>query len=354
MAWELLTRGATSEGCHRWAIPSSTEIVRPESAPRQTGTTLTEPSTDLLHLYWDAGYVAPRHVFDTTRKSRDLVERLAASPVPGSEVHAPQAADVSAATDAIARWHDEAYVEALRTGLPAELAESQGFRWDPGIWTMATHSSAGVRAAVRRAIEVGAAGSLSSGLHHARSGRGAGFCTVNGLVTSLEQAHALLDARGLPLDVLILDVDAHCGGGTYEMLERHPQLWARTQVVDLSVDAYDFYRADADRATLVMWPDDVSDDYLATLDRLLGGVDWGSIGLVLHNAGMDPFPIVGRDELRAREQLIADRCRDEGVPVAFVLAGGYTTQQTMAELVELHVATVEAFVPLAARPDLRG
>jgi acetoin utilization deacetylase AcuC-like enzyme len=320
---------------------------------RARGTTLTHPTDDRLHLYWDDGYVAPQHIFDTTRKSRDLVERLAAVPVIGAEVRPPESADLEAATAAIERWHDAAYVTALRTGTPAALAESQGFRWDEGIWTMATHSTGGVRAAVRRALEVGAAGSLSSGLHHARTGRGAGFCTVNGLVASLEHAHALLDARDLPLDVLILDVDAHCGGGTYEMLEQHPQLWARTQIVDLSVDAYDYYRADADRATLVMWPDDVSDDYLTTLDRLLDGVDWGGIGLVLHNAGMDPFPIVSRDDLKAREQLIARRCHDEGVPVAFVLAGGYTIQQTMAELVELHVASVEAFAPLAARAGLR-
>lgn len=326
----------------------------PAPPTRPEGTTLTDTSTELLHLYWDAAYVAPRHIFDTTRKSRDLVERIAADPVAGTVVIAPDDAGIAAATAGIARWHTAGYVEALRTGEPSELAESQGFRWDPGIWAMATHSTAGVRAAVDRALEVGAAGSLSSGLHHARTDRGAGFCTVNGLIVSLDHARALLDARGLPLDVLILDVDAHCGGGTYQMLEQHPALWARTQVIDLSVDAYDHYRADSDRATLVMWPDDVSDDYLTTLDRLLDGVDWGSIGLVLHNAGMDPFPIVGRSDLRAREQLIKRRCLDEGVPVAFVLAGGYTSQQSMAELVELHVATVEAFVPLAARAGLRG
>jgi acetoin utilization deacetylase AcuC-like enzyme len=318
------------------------------------GTTLTDSSTDLLHLYWDAAYVAPQHVFDTTRKSRDLVERLAADPVAGTAVIAPDDTDIAAATAAIARWHAAAYVAALRTGEPAELAESQGFRWDPGIWNMATHSTAGVLAAVRRALEVGAAGSLSSGLHHARTDRGAGFCTVNGLVAAVDHARQQLDTRGLPLDVLILDVDAHCGGGTSQMLEQHPELLERTQVIDLSVDAYDHYRAHPDRATLVMWPDDVTDDYLTTLDRLLEGIDWGSIGLVLHNAGMDPFPIVARSDLRAREQLIARRCLDEGVPVAFVLAGGYTIQQSMAELVELHVATVEAFVPLTARAGLRG
>ena len=307
-----------------------------------------------LLLFWDEGYVAPLHVFDTTRKSRDLVELLARRAEPGVEVVAPTDADVAAAVTAIERWLNADYVTALRTGSPPELAESQGFHWDPGIWTMATHSTAGVHAAIARALEVGAAGSLSSGLHHARVDRGAGFCTVNALVTGIAHALQLLDAQERPLDVLVLDVDAHCGGGTASMLERHASLRQRTQTIDLSVDAYDFYRADADRTTLVMWPDDVSDDYLTTLDRLLDGVDWASIGLVLHNAGMDPFPIIGRDELRGREHLIARRCRTEGVPVAFVLAGGYTTDQTMDELVELHHATIEAMAPLAGRGRGRG
>jgi acetoin utilization deacetylase AcuC-like enzyme len=314
----------------------------------------TRSPDDRLLLYWDDGYVAPRHVFDTTRKSRDLVALLDRRPQPGVEVVAPSEADVAGAVDAIGRWLDPAYVEALRTGSPPELAESQGFRWDPGIWTMATHSTAGVHAAVARALEVGAAGSLSSGLHHARIGRGAGFCTVNALFTGLVVAQRLLDERQLPLDVLVLDVDAHCGGGTASMLEHHAHVRQRARTIDLSVDAYDFYRADEDRTSLVMWPDDTSDDYLTTLDRLLEGTDWASIGLVLHNAGMDPFPIVGRDELREREQLIARRCREEGVPVAFVLAGGYTVDQTMDELVELHLATVEAMAPLAGRRTRTG
>jgi acetoin utilization deacetylase AcuC-like enzyme len=302
-----------------------------------------------LQLFWDDGYVAPLHVFDTTRKSRDLVTRLAARPVPGAEVVAPTDADIADAVAAIERWHEPAYVAALRSGDPSSLAESQGFRWDPGIWTMVAHSTAGVHAAVRRGLEVGAAGSLSSGLHHARTERGAGYCTVNALFTALVEAHRLLDETAVRSDVLILDVDAHCGGGTASMLAHHPERWDRTRMVDLSVDAYDYYRPSSDRSTLVMWPDDVAEGYLATLERLLDDVDWSRIGLVLHNAGMDPFPIVERGVLREREELIADRCRAEGVPIAFVLAGGYTVDQTMDELVELHVATIEAMAPLVRR-----
>ena len=65
--------------------------------------------------------------------------------------------------------HSEAYVHALKPGRPTELAESQGFGWDEGIWEMAANSTAGVLAATNEALAIGGpSGSLSSGLHHAR------------------------------------------------------------------------------------------------------------------------------------------------------------------------------------------
>jgi hypothetical protein len=126
-------------------------------------------------------------------------------------------------------------------------------------------------------------------------------------------------------------------------------LAARTVVVDLSTDPYDRYEPDLPRATAVLWPDDTADDYLTALTELLAAVPWERIGLVLHNGGMDPFPRVGRDDLVAREHLVATTCADRGVPCAFVLAGGYTVGQTLAELVDLHLATVRAFRDARAR-----
>ena len=307
----------------------------------------------VLELSWDPGYVAPAHVFDTTRKSARLVERLAAAPLPDVRVVAPGPEHLADAEAAVARLHDPAYVAALRTGTPSELASSQGFAWDPGIWTMAVHSTAGVLRAVDRALAVGAAGSLSSGLHHARREHGAGFCTVNGLVAAIERAVAHLDATGArdaagrPLDVVLLDVDAHFGGGSHALLLDRPDLAARTVVLDLSTDPYDAYEPEVPDATVVLWPDDVSDDYLDTLARMLAGVDTAAVGMVLHNAGMDPFPRVGRDDLAARERTIADWCAAAGLPLAFVLAGGYTASQTLDELVDLHLGTVTAVAAVA-------
>src|SRR2546429_582741 len=79
---------------------------------------------------------------------------------------------------------------AVETGLPRDLAESQGFVWGLGLWPMVLASNGGAVAAALAALQEGVAGSLSSGLHHARRGSGAGFCTFNGLVIAARAALA--------------------------------------------------------------------------------------------------------------------------------------------------------------------
>ena len=127
------------------------------------------------------------------------------------------------------RVHATEYVDAVRSGEPRGLAEAQGFPWDPGLWTMVTATTGGVVAAVEAAREDGVAGSLSSGLHHARADRGAGFCTFNGLAVAARLA-------GLR-SVLILDLDAHCGGGTHALIAGDP----RIRQVDVSISEFDNY-----------------------------------------------------------------------------------------------------------------
>ena len=246
--------------------------------------------------------------------------------------------------EASAEVHDEAYVEAVRTGEPADLAEGNGFPWDPGIWTMAVHSTAGVLAAVDEAVTTGkASGSLSSGLHHARIDRGSGFCTVNGLAVAV---HHLLDGSDSPVDsVAILDVDAHCGGGTDSLVGADP----RVVHLDLSTSGFDAYEPSGSGLLEVVSSDD--DAYLAGLDRMLECLP-DDAGLVLVNAGMDPHPGISFEALAERERRIAERCRDRAT--AFVLAGGYTDVMSEERLIDLHLLTVAALAGPDAEPSLTG
>ncbi len=301
-----------------------------------------------MRVFHDDGYVATDHDFDTTRKSSWIAEAIRGGRVPGVEV-VPPTSHLSVAEAAIGAVHDGAYVEALRTGEPAELAEGNDFPWDPGIWTMAVHSTAGVLAAVDEAIASGgASGSLSSGLHHARRAGGSGYCTVNGLAVAVHHVldGAASDGAGAAVErVVILDVDAHCGGGTDELVGTDP----RVLHLDLSTSGFDGYEPSGAGMLEIVSSDD--DAYLAGLDRMLDRLP-DDAGLVLVNAGMDPHPGVSFEALAERERRIAERCR--GRATAFVLAGGYTWSMTEERLVDLHLLTVAAMAGLDPDPSPGG
>jgi acetoin utilization deacetylase AcuC-like enzyme len=289
----------------------------------------------LLRIYYSPEYVGSAYDFDTTRKAEWVADSLSASPVPGVQLVEPE----RLTEERIAAVHAPAYVAAVRTGKPRDLAESQHFSWDPGLWPMVAASNGGVVAAALDALENGVAGSLSSGLHHARRDHGNGFCTFNGLVIAAREALAAGAAS-----VLILDLDAHCGGGTASLIAEDPRIWH----ADISVNSYDRYASSARiRLDIVheAW------NYLGTIERILNDLTRNNnqFDLCIYNAGMDPFegcgiggmPGITREILSAREHAVFTWCRDRRLPVAFVLAGGYVSSELDQEsLVALHRLTV--------------
>jgi len=291
-----------------------------------------------MKIFYSPSYTVAAHSFETTRKSRWIAESLAREPIAGIELVAPEPTSVAVLT----RVHDPAYVAAVRTGKPLELAQSQGFKWDKKLWEMVCSSNGGVIDAAIKALRTRrASGSLSSGLHHARRARGAGFCTFNGLVLA---ARAALDAGARA--VLILDLDAHCGGGTHELIHGDQRIWQ----MDVSVDAFDRYEPLGNNQLEMIYD---GSRYLPAIKRKLTWLEREAprFDICLYNAGMDPFwgcPIGGmrgvtQKVLRDREVAVFSWCRMRDVPVAFVLAGGYLGPElNRAALVALHRLTLEA------------
>ena len=310
-----------------------------------------------LTVHYSPDYVAAAHAFDTTRKAAWVAD--AVRDMDGVRIAPPGSRWDDAAVEAsIRRVHDGAYVDALATGEPRHLAESQGFTWDPGLWIAVRASTAGVLSAVdvvlggaAGAVTAGAArlsGSLSSGLHHAKFASGEGFCSVNGLVVAAAHAVAAFDA-----DVTILDVDAHAGGGTDELLRVHGDTLglARVRHLDLTTKPFDSYMHRTPRPGDINVEDITLDGddgrYLDAVDTLLEALpDARAAGrphLVLHNAGMDPSPGISFDALAERERRVAAALVARGLAGVFVLAGGYTWSASRDEVAAAHASTVRAF-----------
>jgi acetoin utilization deacetylase AcuC-like enzyme len=289
-----------------------------------------------MKVFYSSDYALSAHDFDTTRKASWIASNLQRRPVSGVELVAPE----PLAVDDLLGVHDRRYVEAVRTGAPRDLAESQGFDWDPGLWDMVLASNGGVLAAARAALTDGVSGSLSSGLHHARADAGAGFCTFNGLAIA---AKALLD-EGTVSSVVIVDFDAHGGGGTASLIAGDERI---TQV-DVSVSPFDGYD---NTENALLWEVEWAEEYLPSVRKALSKAGRQQFDLVLYNAGMDLYEGcdmggldgIGADMLAAREHLVFQWCREQGLPVAFVLAGGYIGPSlNESELVNLHRLTINA------------
>jgi acetoin utilization deacetylase AcuC-like enzyme len=290
-----------------------------------------------LNVYFSPAYAGAGFAFETTRKSKWVADSLGVEPIAHVAVRSPQALTA----EQLAISHGNNYVRAIQTGEPTELAQSQGFVWDAGLWPMVLASNGGMVAAALDALHSGLAGSLSSGLHHARRDCGAGYCTFNGLAIAARSALT----QGAKA-VLILDLDAHCGGGTASLIAESEQIWQ----IDVSVDDYDSYEPSG-RLQLRMVRDGTQ--YLKEIEKILRDTarDGPRFDLCLYNAGMDPYEgcpdggLAGISEavLAARERMVFDWCQAQKLPVAFSLAGGYIGEKLDERgLVALHRLTLSA------------
>lgn len=288
-------------------------------------------------VFFNDTYTACEYQWDTTRKSGWIADSLRLHPISGVVLDDPSFFTVIA-EGVVRRVHEETYVDAVRTGEPKDLASSQGFIWDAGLYPTAIAHTAGLLAATERVLRHGDpwAGSLSSGLHHASFDRGKGFCTFNGLAAAAQHAYDL-GAR----HILVIDFDAHCGGGTYSTTRHLPV----TQI-DVSCVSYDRWRpADTDLSSDLL--DAQVDNYLDIIRIALErATDRGPWDFVIYNAGMDPRNSgVSAEQLAERERLVAQWST---APTIVTLAGGYTSNISQHHLVSLHRATFEAFAEHAS------
>ena len=289
-----------------------------------------------IPVYFNDHYCSPAIVFETFKKSESIATAIALNSDLSASLEVLDPArstdDLHLATSEIEQYVDEEYVQAVKTGQPAHLAESNGLGWDENLWNSVLHSTAGILRAIDD-VASGApvAASLSSGLHHATPNHGSGYCTINSLAVG-----ALFAARR-GLKVAILDLDAHCGGGTEAFLRQFPDVASKILHVDVSIIPFDRYEPRASGSWLRIA---TRDSYLTDLDQALTKVLAAKPDLVIYNAGVDIWPSVDEDIVRKREARVAKTIISNGIGCVIVMAGGYGPDH---DIVPLHLSTLEAF-----------
>ena len=282
----------------------------------------TQKTENRLPIFWSDDYVVDSDV-ETRTKSGPLAAILKSGEVPGVEILAP----APATREELLVIHEPQYLDHLITG-DEKLARS------------ILASTGGVRDALDAMLKYGKAGSLSSGLHHAKPDEAFGLCYINGLALAALRA---INHHGVK-KVGVYDLDAHCGGGTFTMLGDNPNVI----LADVSCNTFDSWKPKSDRHHLKIVNN--ANEYLEAVR--IGLAHLTGVDALIYNAGMDPFeddgmgglPGISREVLAERERLVAQWCEDTGTPAMFVLAGGYCSSKSdLDRLARLHLMTIKEF-----------
>jgi acetoin utilization deacetylase AcuC-like enzyme len=267
------------------------------------------------------------------RKYALLRERLVADGVVSEALEAEPAP-----WEALARVHDAALLERVRTGtLGDREVRGLGLPWSPELVERGRRASWGTVLAAREALRAGVALNIGGGTHHAGRAFARGYCLFNDVVLAVSE----LRQEGRARRALVVDCDVHQGDGTADLLGPDPDAFT------LSLHGarnYPFKRIPSDLD--VELPSGTGDDaYLAELRRALAAAfAAGPYDIAFFLAGADPWEgdrlgrlALTKPGLRRRDALVLDTLRARGIPVCVVLAGGYAPD--VADTVDINAAT---------------
>lgn len=262
-------------------------------------------------------------------------------------VHPPHLAVPKPVTDEqILHAHDAAYLHRVTCGklTPQEIRRI-GLPWSPQLVARARCAAGGTVAACRAAMHDGIAINLSGGTHHAFHDHGQGYCLFNDCVIAARTMQAEQPIQR----VLILDCDAHQGNGTASLAANDPTLFT------FSIHNQHNFPLHKVESDLDIGLEDGTGD-VAYLEALELGVRQAlhraDADLVIYLAGADPYKrdllghlALSKAGLAARDRFVLSTCRDVGLPVVTVMAGGYT--QDVKDTVDIHLQTVRIAAKLA-------
>jgi acetoin utilization deacetylase AcuC-like enzyme len=253
----------------------------------------------------------------------------------------------SATLEQLCLAHDRAYVERVFTGQMSEKEMRRiGFPWTPQLVERARRSVGGTIAACRAALQESASANLAGGTHHAYAEHGEGYCVFNDVAVA---ARAMQEEGGARR-VVIVDCDVHQGNGTAAILASDPSIFTFSIHGDKN---FPFHKEKSDLD--IALPDGAGDDaYLSALETgLQQALEQARADLAIYLAGADPYAgdrlgrlALSKAGLLERDRRVMQACRQVGLPLAVVMAGGYA--RNIEDIVDIHYQTIGTLAHLFA------
>jgi|SRR5579859_1952777 len=295
-------------------------------------------------LVYSDDYYLPigSHVFPA-EKYRLIHERLLASGVAdATDFVAPR----PATDEDVLLVHTPQYVEKLQKGTLSAMEElALEVPYSPELVRAFWLNAGGSMLAADHALNDGVSISLGGGFHHAFPDHGEGFCVINDVAIAIR----CLQRDNKIRTAMTVDCDVHQGNGTAVIFSGGRSA-RNDDVFTISLHQLNNYPQFKPPSSLDLnLPDGIGDrEYLACLgDALSLGLSKLKPELICYLAGADPYcedqlgglslTIAG---MKARDALVFQTAKAEGIPVMVTLAGGYAMK--LDDTITIHCNTVVA------------
>ena len=246
----------------------------------------------------------------------------------------------------LGRAHDLEYIRRLESGeLTGQEIRRIGLPWSPELVLRSRYAVGATIAASRTAMRDGVAATLGGGTHHAGRAHGEGYCLFNDAAV----AARVMQAEGRARRVVVIDCDVHQGNGTAEIAGGDPTIFTFSIHGEKN---FPFRKIAGDLD--IGLPDGTGDEaYLAALQPgLEQALLLARANLAIYLAGADAHAndrlgrlALTKAGLAERDRLVLSRCRQAGLPVAVVMAGGYGRH--IEDTVGIHLQTIQIAVEQA-------
>ncbi len=238
----------------------------------------------------------------------------------------------------IVSTHDDVYWQKLSDlSLSKTEIRKTGFPLSEALVNREIIIMQGTLMAALYALQYGIGMNIAGGTHHAFTNKGEGFCLLNDMAIAANH----LIQHHLVKNVLVVDLDVHQGNGTAEIFHNNPNVFTFSMH---GTNNYPLHKETSDKdVPLVDQTEDKT--YLNLLDwNLKQLVNNLEPDFVFYQAGVDILSTdklgrlaISRSGCKQRDEMVLQCCKENEIPVAINMGGGYSEQLT--DIVEAHANT---------------
>ena len=185
---------------------------------------------------------------------------------------------------------------------------------------------------------------LGGGFHHAFPDHGEGFCILNDVAISIRRLK-----KDKKIDrTLIIDCDLHQGNGDAFIFSKDPDVFTFSIHQE---NNYPFFKPKSDM-DIGLEDGTGGQEYLTCLQKNIPSIiDRFRPDFIIYLAGADPYKddqIGGLgltiEGLKKRDEFVYSQAKDNNIPVAIVLAGGYAGR--VEDTVEIHFNSITSAIDI--------